>query len=186
MSPVIILDALYHYLGKSLCQCVDWYLQLALLYMKLDVRILTSRNDTFGNISVYHSNVIQSSYKLYDIISPKHWFVFDTINVMLALMYAASLSTCTYRKSCARGRHVPCAYLRQIVSYTAKQPRVSASPLLPFWTYYMSSAHSITMPCTCMNNTSCNKLKVVPEPEIPVPRGKEWQSGVETLELLVV
>ncbi len=29
-----------------------------------------------------------------------------------------------------------------------------------------------------MNNTSCSQLKVVPEPEVPVPRGKEWQHGV--------
>ncbi len=42
----------------------------------------------------------------------------------------------------------------------------------------MSRAHSITMPCTCVNNTSCNLPKVVQEPEIPAPRGKEWQSGV--------
>ncbi len=33
------------------------------------------------------------------------------------------------------------------------------------------------MPCTCMNNTSCNQPKVVPELEIPVPRGKEQQLG---------
>ncbi len=26
-----------------------------------------------------------------------------------------------------------------------------------------------------MNNTSCNQPKVVPELEIPTPRGKEWQ-----------
>ncbi len=34
------------------------------------------------------------------------------------------------------------------------------------------------MPYTCVNNTSCNQPKVVPEPEIPTPRGKEWQRGV--------
>ncbi len=46
---------------------------------------------------------------------------------------------------------------------------------------------SITMPpCTCVNNTSCNQQKVVLEPEIPAPRGKEWQSGMGTLELLAV
>ncbi len=34
------------------------------------------------------------------------------------------------------------------------------------------------MPCACVNNTSCNLPKVVPELEIPAPRGKEWQCGV--------
>ncbi len=29
-----------------------------------------------------------------------------------------------------------------------------------------------------MNNTSCNQPKVVPEPEIQGPTGKEWQHGV--------
>ncbi len=42
----------------------------------------------------------------------------------------------------------------------------------------LSRAHSITMPRTCINNTSCNKPKVVPEPEIHTPRGKERQCGV--------
>ncbi len=64
--------------------------------------------------------------------------------------------------------------------------RMSATPPLPFWTYYMNRSHSITTPCTCVNNTSFNQLEEVPEPEIPVPRGKEWQSGVGTLELLAV
>ncbi len=50
----------------------------------------------------------------------------------------------------------------------------------------MSSAHRITAPCTCVNNTSCNQLKVVPESEIQALRGKEWQRGVWTLELLTV
>ncbi len=53
-------------------------------------------------------------------------------------------------------------------------------------TYYMNRAHSITTPCTCVNNTSCNQPKVVSEPEIPAPRVKEWQSGMGTLKLLVV
>ncbi len=57
---------------------------------------------------------------------------------------------------------------------------------LPSWPYYMSSAHRITTPCTCMNYTSCNQPKVVPEPEIQAPRGKEWQRGVGTFELLAV
>ncbi len=48
----------------------------------------------------------------------------------------------------------------------------------------MSSAHSISTPCTCMNNTSCNQPKVVTESEIQAPIGKEWQPGVGTLELL--
>ncbi len=34
------------------------------------------------------------------------------------------------------------------------------------------------MPCTCVNNTSCNQPKVVPELEIQGPRGKEQQRGV--------
>ncbi len=38
------------------------------------------------------------------------------------------------------------------------------------WQYYMSWAHSITMTCTCVNNTSCNQTKVVPEPEIQAPQ----------------
>ncbi len=54
------------------------------------------------------------------------------------------------------------------------------------WSYYMSWAHSIITPCTCVNNTSCNQLKVVSEPEIPAFRCKEWQRGVGTLELLAV
>ncbi len=48
----------------------------------------------------------------------------------------------------------------------------AATPLLPFWTHYMSWAHSIPTPCTCVNNTSCKQPKVVPEPEILAPRGK--------------
>ncbi len=55
------------------------------------------------------------------------------------------------------------------------------SPTLPlrFWACYMSWAYSITTHCTCMNNTSCNQPKVVLEPEIQAPRGKEWQHGVD-------
>ncbi len=34
------------------------------------------------------------------------------------------------------------------------------------------------MPSTCMNNTSCNQLKVVTEPEIKAPRDNECQHGV--------
>ncbi len=65
------------------------------------------------------------------------------------------------------------------VCYTYSQAfRVSATPPLPFWNYYMSWAQSITMCCTCVNNISCNKPKVVPELEIPAPRSKEWQHGV--------
>ncbi len=54
-----------------------------------------------------------------------------------------------------------------------------------FWPYYMSWAHSITTPCTCVNNTSCKQPKVVLELEIQAPRGKgsaEWL----TLERLAV
>ncbi len=54
----------------------------------------------------------------------------------------------------------------------------SPTPPLLFWPYYMSWGHSITKPCTCMNNTSCNQPKVVPEPEIPALKGKEGQCGV--------
>ncbi len=50
----------------------------------------------------------------------------------------------------------------------------------------MSSAHRITTPCTCMNNTSCNQPKVVLEQEIQAPRGKQCQHGVGTLGLLAV
>ncbi len=109
-------------------------------------------------------------------------------------------------------------YYAVCMMHTGKQLRVSATPPLPFWTYYITSAHSITTPCTymtcymasahsittpctcmtcymasahsittpciCMNNTSCNQPKVVPETDIPVPRDKEWQSGLGTLELL--
>ncbi len=57
---------------------------------------------------------------------------------------------------------------------------------LPFWPYYMSSAYSISMPCTCVNSTTCNQLKVLQEPEIQAPRGKERQRGVGTFELLAV
>ncbi len=55
---------------------------------------------------------------------------------------------------------------------------VSDTPPLPFWTYHRSWTHSIIRPCTCVNDTSCNQLKVVPEPEMPVPRDKEGQCGV--------
>ncbi len=37
-----------------------------------------------------------------------------------------------------------------------------------------------------MNNTSCIQPKVVQEPKIPATRGKEWQRGVGTLELLAL
>ncbi len=56
--------------------------------------------------------------------------------------------------------------------------QVSATPLLRNWTYYMTLTHSITVTCTCVNNTSYNQPKVVTESEIPAPRGKEWQDGV--------
>ncbi len=42
----------------------------------------------------------------------------------------------------------------------------------------MNWAQSITMPCACVNNTSCKQPKVVPEPEIQAPRDKEEQGGV--------
>ncbi len=42
----------------------------------------------------------------------------------------------------------------------------------------MSRAHSIMMPCTCVNNTSCNQPKVVREPEIQALRDKERQHRV--------
>ncbi len=64
--------------------------------------------------------------------------------------------------------------------------KVSATLPLPFWTYYMSWAHSITKSCTCVNNTSCNQLKVFQELEVPAPRVKEWQREVGTLDLLAV
>ncbi len=40
--------------------------QLAILYMKAVGCIITSQNDTFANRTVYHSNVTENSYKLYD------------------------------------------------------------------------------------------------------------------------
>ncbi len=49
---------------------------------------------------------------------------------------------------------------------------------LQFWPFYMSRANSINTLCTSVNNTSCNKPKVVPEPEIQAPRGTERQCGV--------
>ncbi len=51
---------------------------------------------------------------------------------------------------------------------------------------YMNWALSIAMPCTCVDKTSCKQPKVDQEPEIPVPRDKEWKLGVGTLELLAV
>ncbi len=36
----------------------------------------------------------------------------------------------------------------------------------------------MTTPSTIMNNASCNQPKVVSEPDIQAPRGKEWQHGV--------
>ncbi len=42
----------------------------------------------------------------------------------------------------------------------------------------MSWDNSVIMPCTCMNNKSCNQPKVVLEPEIQTPRGKERLCGV--------
>ncbi len=46
----------------------------------------------------------------------------------------------------------------------------------------MSWAHSITTPCTCVNNTSCNQPKVVPEREIQAPIGKERQRRVGDIQ----
>ncbi len=69
--------------------------------------------------------------------------------------------------------------------YTAKQ--LACQPLYScHFGLVMSWAHSITTPCTCMNNTSYTQPKVVQQPKIPAPRGKEWQRGVGTLELLAV
>ncbi len=76
--------------------------QLALLFMKVVDCVLTSQNDTFGNIVVYHSSITQSSCKLYEVTSPAYWPAFGT-SVMLALICAASLSTCTDKNSCVRG-----------------------------------------------------------------------------------
>ncbi len=63
---------------------------------------------------------------------------------------------------------------RQYCGHAAKQLWVSATPPLPFWTYCMRWAHSITTSCTCVNNTSCNQSKVVPQLEITAPR-IEWE-----------
>ncbi len=57
---------------------------------------------------------------------------------------------------------------------------------LPFWPHYMSSAHSIYMTCTCVNNTTFNQLKVVHKPEIQALRCKRTAAWVGTLELLAV
>ncbi len=70
--------------------------------------------------------------------------------------------------------------------YTYCQQLECSNSSLSFWPYYMSSAHKITTPCTCVNNTSCNQPKGVQEQEIQAPRGTEWQCGVGTLELLAV
>ncbi len=110
------------------------------------------------------------------------------------MMYIISLE---YKCWCTKGDKVTilasvyfprlvCSSIWYRYNHTVKQLRVSATTPLPFWTYYMSWAHSITTPCTRVNNTSCNKPKVVPEPEIPALRGKEWQSGLGTLEVLAV
>ncbi len=72
-----------------------------------------------------------------------------------------------------------------VSTHTASSSSVPTPPL-PCWTYNMNWVHSITTPCTCVNNTSCNQPRVVQEPEIPASRGKEWQRGVGTLELLAV
>ncbi len=65
-----------------------------------------------------------------------------------------------------------------------KLPAAWVPPTPCFWPYYMNWDHSITTPCTCVNNTSRNQLKVVPILEVQVPRGKEWLCGVG--ELLAV
>ncbi len=63
--------------------------------------------------------------------------------------------------------------------------RVSPTPLCHLGRIMISTAHSISTP-SCVNNTSCNQLKVVLEPEIHTPRDKEWQCEVGTFELLAV
>ncbi len=65
-------------------------------------------------------------------------------------------------------------------------PAVRVSPLLSsILPYYMSSAHRITKPCTCVNNTSCNQLQVVPELEIQACRAKECGSRVSVTAMVV-
>ncbi len=66
-----------------------------------------------------------------------------------------------------------CKFVYVCISHTASTLCVTHSTLR-FWPYYMIWAHSITTPCTCVNSTSCNQLKIIPEPEIQAPRGKEW------------
>ncbi len=58
-------------------------------------------------------------------------------------------------------------------SHTARSLSVIHT-MLWLWPYYMSWAHSITTPCTCVNNTSWNQQKVVLE----FPTGKERQLEV--------
>ncbi len=64
------------------------------------------------------------------------------------------------------------------IFHTASTSFINHSTLR-FWPYYMSWVNCITTPYTCVNNTSCNQLKVVLEPEIQDPRGKERKCGVD-------
>ncbi len=84
-----------------------------------------------------------------------------------------------------------------MITHTVSSLSVTHSTLW-FLPYYMSWAHNITTPCTCVNNASCIQLKVVtdhcamhmreqcmlhPTESSPgsrnrSPRGKEWQYGV--------
>ncbi len=88
--------------------------------------------------------------------------VFETLTILINLLTSGVLVSCFNFLYC-------------------QAAQASATPQLRFWPYYLSWAHSITMPCTCVKNASCNQLKVVPEPEIPTHRGKEWQRGVDDI-----
>ncbi len=57
---------------------------------------------------------------------------------------------------------------------TTHTQQPNCQPLsLQFWPYCMSWAYSMTIPCACVNNTSSNQLKVVPELHIQALRGKK-------------
>ncbi len=100
-----------------------------------------------------------------------HHYEYSLFKVILAKKYLSM-----FNATCIHKLFIWVGYGTHIIPvHTAKQLRVSATLLLPFWTYDMSWAHNITTAYTCANNTSCNQPKVVPELEISAPTAAKYR-----------
>ncbi len=131
-----------------------------------------------GNFNIIFSVVLLNWFVQVNIKSFKVKIVLLISNVAtvgVSVVIPASISqTCTSHEPChiylvmytwscqAKGQNIGQRDMLDMnETRTACSSNVNHSSLR-FWTYYMNWANSISTARTCMSNTSCNQLKVVP------------------------